>query len=85
MSGSTVARATLHNEEEIARKDIRIGDTVVTAGSPNGFPYPAGIPLGKVSRVEADHGQAERNAAVRPFVDPGALEVVGVLVPQENH
>jgi DNA ligase (NAD+) len=29
VSGSTVARATLHNEDEIARKDIRIGDTVV--------------------------------------------------------
>lgn len=29
VSGSTVGRATLHNEEEIARKDIRIGDTVV--------------------------------------------------------
>jgi DNA ligase (NAD+) len=29
VSGSTVARATLHNEEEIIRKDIRIGDTVV--------------------------------------------------------
>lgn len=29
VSGSTVARATLHNEEEVARKDIRIGDTVV--------------------------------------------------------
>jgi DNA ligase (NAD+) len=29
VSGSTVARATLHNEEEIGRKDIRIGDTVL--------------------------------------------------------
>ncbi|HJY54038.1 MAG TPA: NAD-dependent DNA ligase LigA [Candidatus Udaeobacter sp.] len=29
VSGSTVARATLHNEDEIRRKDIRIGDTVV--------------------------------------------------------
>ncbi len=29
VSGSTVARATLHNEEEIQRKDIRIGDTVL--------------------------------------------------------
>ena len=28
LSGTTVARATLHNDEEIARKDIRIGDTV---------------------------------------------------------
>jgi len=29
VSGSTVSRATLHNEEEIQRKDIRIGDTVL--------------------------------------------------------
>src|SRR5438045_2516149 len=29
VSGSTVARATLHNEDEIKRKDIRIGDTVI--------------------------------------------------------
>jgi len=29
LSGSVVARATLHNEDEIARKDIRVGDTVI--------------------------------------------------------
>jgi DNA ligase (NAD+) len=29
VSGSTVSRATLHNEEELRRKDIRIGDTVL--------------------------------------------------------
>ena len=29
ISGSTVSRATLHNEEEMKRKDIRIGDTVI--------------------------------------------------------
>lgn len=29
LRGSTIARATLHNEDEIRRKDIRIGDTVV--------------------------------------------------------
>ena len=29
VSGSTVARATLHNEEEIQRKDLRIGDIVL--------------------------------------------------------
>jgi DNA ligase (NAD+) len=28
LSGSTISRATLHNQDEIARKDIRIGDTV---------------------------------------------------------
>ena len=29
LQGSTISRATLHNEDEIRRKDIRIGDTVV--------------------------------------------------------
>jgi DNA ligase (NAD+) len=29
LAGSTISRATLHNEEELRRKDIRIGDTVI--------------------------------------------------------
>ncbi len=29
LAGSTISRATLHNEEEIKRKDIRLGDTVI--------------------------------------------------------
>ncbi|MCH1507686.1 MAG: NAD-dependent DNA ligase LigA [Akkermansiaceae bacterium] len=29
ISGTTVSRATLHNQEEIERKDIRLGDTVI--------------------------------------------------------
>jgi DNA ligase (NAD+) len=29
LAGSTISRATLHNQEEIERKDIRVGDSVV--------------------------------------------------------
>jgi DNA ligase (NAD+) len=29
LAGTTITRATLHNEDEIMRKDIRIGDTVI--------------------------------------------------------
>ncbi|TMD00015.1 MAG: NAD-dependent DNA ligase LigA [Chloroflexi bacterium] len=29
VAGTTVRRATLHNEDEVARKDVRIGDTVL--------------------------------------------------------
>ncbi|MFH0872062.1 MAG: NAD-dependent DNA ligase LigA [bacterium] len=29
LAGATVSRATLHNEDEVARKDIRVGDTVL--------------------------------------------------------
>lgn len=29
LAGSTIARATLHNEDEIQRKDIRVGDVVI--------------------------------------------------------
>jgi len=29
LAGTTVSRASLHNEDEVARKDVRVGDTVV--------------------------------------------------------
>jgi DNA ligase (NAD+) len=43
VSGSTVSRATLHNEEEIARKDIRIGDTVVIEKAGEVIPAVVGV------------------------------------------
>ena len=43
VSGSTVARATLHNEEEIARKDIRIGDLVIVQKAGEVIPAVIGV------------------------------------------
>jgi len=52
VSGTTVARATLHNEEEIARKDIRIGDLVIVEKA--GEVIPAVIGVKKEARTGAE-------------------------------
>ncbi|MEY2493280.1 MAG: ligase, partial [Verrucomicrobiota bacterium] len=43
VSGSTVSRATLHNEEELSRKDIRIGDTVLIEKAGEVIPAVVGV------------------------------------------
>ncbi|MEY2519018.1 MAG: ligase [Verrucomicrobiota bacterium] len=43
VAGSRVARATLHNEEEIERKDIRIGDVVVVEKAGEVIPAVVGV------------------------------------------
>ncbi|HWB60559.1 MAG TPA: NAD-dependent DNA ligase LigA [Chthoniobacteraceae bacterium] len=52
VSGSTVARATLHNEEEVARKDIREGDTVIIEKA--GEVIPAVVEVKKELRTGAE-------------------------------
>jgi rod shape-determining protein MreC len=59
---------------------MRRGDTVFTWGSRGGTPYLPGIPIGQVSAVRRSTSDMSEIAAVRPFVDFSALDVVGVVV-----
>lgn len=47
LAGSTISRATLHNEEEIKRRDIRIGDTVTIEKGGDVIPKVVGVTLKK--------------------------------------
>ena len=56
-------------------------DTVVTWGSEAGGPYVAGVPVGRVTSVYSSLRETAQRAVIDPFVDFGALDLVGVVVP----
>ncbi len=68
VGGATVTNATLHNEDEIRRKDIRIGDTVVVRR--------AGDVIPEVVRVVME----KRPARTRRFAMPERCPVCGSAV-----
>ncbi len=72
VAGSTVARATLHNMDEIRRKDIRIGDRVVL--------QKAGDVIPEVVRPLVE----QRTGAEREFVMPATCPVCGTPVVQDE-
>lgn len=47
LAGTTVSRATLHNQDNITEKDIRIGDTVIVEKSGEIIPAVVGVNLNK--------------------------------------
>ena len=56
-------------------------DTVVTWGSQGGGPYVSGVPVGRVVSVFSSLRDTSQRAVIDPFVDFGALDLVGVVVP----
>ena len=72
VAGSTISRATLHNEDEIRKKDIRIGDTVVI--------HKAGDVIPEVERVIKEL----RPKAAREFHFPKTCPKCGGKVLREE-
>ena len=68
VGGVTVTNATLHNETEIQRKDVRIGDTVIVRRAGDVIPEVVGPVLEK------------RPAQARLFVMPSACPVCGSAI-----
>ena len=72
VAGSTVARATLHNLDEVRRKDIRIGDHVVL--------QKAGDVIPEVVRPIVE----QRTGAEREFEMPATCPVCGTSVVRDE-
>lgn len=68
VGGVTVTNATLHNQDEINRKDIRVGDTVIVRR--------AGEVIPEVVKVVIE----QRPAITQPFVLPQHCPVCGSVV-----
>ena len=68
VGGVTVSRATLHNEDEVAKKDVRVGDTVLVQR--------AGDVIPEVVKVIME----ERPPDAQPFQMPGNCPVCDSLL-----
>ncbi|MGD9721008.1 MAG: NAD-dependent DNA ligase LigA [Pirellulales bacterium] len=72
LAGTVVRRASLHNAEEIERKDVRIGDVVVVEKAGKVIPH--------VVRVE----KHERKGSLRKFVFPTKCPECGTAVVKDE-
>lgn len=72
-TGEGLCRLTLFDRN--AR--VRPGEELVTFGSRDSRPYPAGVPVGRVESVREVPGGIE--AMVRPYANFGTLDAVGIV------
>jgi DNA ligase (NAD+) len=72
VGGVTVSTATLHNEDEVARKDVRIGDTVTVRRAGDVIPEVVGPVVSK------------RTGKERPFVMPKKCPSCGSDIMREE-
>ncbi|MFO0798018.1 MAG: NAD-dependent DNA ligase LigA [Gemmataceae bacterium] len=72
LAGTTVSKASLHNADEMERKDVRVGDTVVVEK--------AGEIIPQVVRVET----AARTGAETKFAWPAACPVCGAATKRDE-
>lgn len=86
LTGSGETGVVTGRDEEDLRFDfidpeveVKASETVVTSGYDCGI-YPAGIPIGSVTRAEKSKDGLSKTAYVRPFVPYGRLDVVLVLL-----
>jgi rod shape-determining protein MreC len=80
--------ATLILDQVGKQYKVKKGDALVTDGTRNArYPdlYPYGIPIGRISYVNATDTAAFLQVQVTPFANLGALDAVAVLVPKKPH
>jgi len=77
LSGDGRLDLELIDETAVPARD----DAVVTWGSESGGPYVSGVPIGRVTNVYRSLRETSQRAVIEPFVDFGALDLVGVVVP----
>ncbi len=75
IGGVIVERATLHNFDDIARKDIRVGDTVTVVRRGDVIPYV----VGPVTDLRTGKEQVIRAPARCPFCDTPVTRQEGVV------
>lgn len=75
LAGTTVSRATLHNQDQITQKDIRIGDTVIVEKAGEIIPSVVGVVLQKRTKDSVPYDILQQTNGACP-VCGGKLERV---------